>query len=127
MALNGVFELGVIKIKGEIVFLTEISVNASRTLTPRMTCDSEDPKEIRKGTKKVEFTAKRDIADYMLSNLYDSGEEFQIILYNNNSEPPQAVMKLDKCILDKDDFGPIDGSKPVQQSVSGQAIARTMM
>ena len=127
MPLNGVFDLGVVKIKGEIVYLTEINVSASREISERKTCDSHDPKEIRRGSKQVTFTAKRDIDDFKLSNLYEIGESFPMMIYNNDVEPPQAVMKLEGCVISKDEFGPINGDKPVGQNIEGRATVRKLL
>jgi hypothetical protein len=124
MALKDVFQIGVIKIKGEPVVLDELSVNNSRSATPRYTCDSYESKGIMRGRKEVTFTIKRDLDGFYLSELYENGDSFDMLVYNNDVSPPELVMKLTGCVLTKDNFGPLSGDKVVGQDVEGRATAR---
>ena len=121
------FETGLMKIKGQVIKIQEITVNASRELTEVYNSDSHSPEEIRRGRKKVDFTIKRAYDGGKLSNMYEMGCEFGIVLYNNDTTPPQAVMALDKCVLGKDSIGNFDGSKMVAQDLDGKAAGRRIL
>ena len=121
------FETGLLKIKGEVIKIQEISVKSSKELTEIYNSDSHSPEEIRGGRKKVEFTIKRFADNAKLSTMYEIGCEFTIILYNNDSSPPQAIFALDRCKFSSDDWENFDGSKPVEQSLGGKAVARRIL
>jgi len=127
MAVDGVFELGLMKIKGETIKIEEITVTSTRDANERYTSDSYNAVEIRRGRKKIDFTIKRALDNGRLSEIYDNGEEFAIVLYNNDAVPPQAVVKLEGCVLSRDQLGTFSGDKPVQQDIEGKAISRTML
>jgi hypothetical protein len=127
MAVDGVFELGLMKIKGETIKIEEITVTSTRDANERYTSDSYNAVEIRRGRKKIDFTIKRALDNGRLSEIYDNGEEFAIVLYNNDAVPPVAVVKLEGCVLSKDQLGTFSGDKPVQQDIEGKAISRTML
>jgi hypothetical protein len=121
------FETGLLIIKGEKIKIQEVTVNASRELTEVYNSDSQDPEEIRKGRKKIDFTIKRALDNGKLSKMYERGCEFSILLYNNDITPPQPIMVLDKCVLGKDSIGNFDGSKPVTQDLDGKAASRRLL
>lgn len=121
------FETGLVMIKGEKIKVQEITVNASRELNEVYNSDSHDPEEIRRGRKKVDFTIKRALDNGKLSQMYEKGCEFAIVLYNNDVTPPQPVMVLEKCVLGKDSIGNFDGSKPVTQDLDGKATSRRLL
>jgi hypothetical protein len=125
--VSGVFDLGLMKIKGEKYFIEEITVTSTRENTERYTSDSYQPVEIRKGRLRIEFTIKRAWDDGRLSKVYEDGTEFQIMLYNNDVSPPEAVVRLDGCVLGKDQLGTFSGDKHVQQDLEGKAIARVVI
>jgi hypothetical protein len=127
MAVDGVFELGLMKIKGETIKIEEITVTSTRDANERYTSDSYNAVEIRRGRKKIDFTIKRALDNGRLSEIYDNGEEFAIVLYNNDAVPPEAVVKLEGCVLSRDQLGTFSGDKPVQQDIEGKAISRTML
>jgi hypothetical protein len=127
MPLNGVFELGLMKIKGETILIEEITVTSTREATERYTSDAYDAKEIRRGRKKIDFTIRRAWDHGRLSEIYETGEEFAIILYNNDATPPEAVVKLEGCVLSRDQLGTFSGDKVVQQDLEGKAITRTRL
>lgn len=127
MPLDGVFELGLLKIKGETIKIEEITVTSTRDANERYTSDSYDAAEIRRGRKKIDFTIKRAWDNGRLSNIFDNGEEFAIVLYNNDAVPPAPVVKLEGCVLSKDQLGTFSGDRPVTQDVEGKAISRTML
>lgn len=127
MPVDGVFELGLLKIKGETIKIEEITVTSTRDAAERYTSDSYDAAEIRRGRKKVDFTIKRAFDNGRLSAIFDQGEEFAIVLYDNDSVPPNPVVKLEGCVLSKDQLGTFSGDKPVTQDVEGKAISRTLL
>lgn len=121
------FETGLMTVNGEKIKIQEITVNATRELSEVYNSDSHAAEEIRRGRKKVDFTIKRALDNGRLSRIYESGCEFAIVLYNNDVNPPQAVMKLEKCVLGKDSIANFDGSKPVTQDLDGKAAYRTLL
>lgn len=121
------FETGLMTIKGEKITIQEITVNASRELSEVYNSDSHDPEEIRRGRKKVDFTIKRALDNGKLSQIYEKGCEFAIVLYNNDVTPPRPIMTLEKCVLGKDSIGNFDGSKPVTQDIDGKAATRRLL
>lgn len=127
MSVSEPFELGIIKVEGETILIEEITVTPSMTVDERYTSDSHVPKEIIKGKKKVEWTIKRAFDGNKLSKMYEAGTEFSMILYDNDTDPVTAVMKLDGCIIEKDTFGPLNGEKTVAQEISGRAASRTLL
>jgi hypothetical protein len=127
MGVSEPFDLGVAKIKGETIPLEGITVTSTRETNERYTSDSHAPVEIRKGRKKVDFTIKRAWDGGKLSTIYDSGEEFPIILYNNDVSPPEEALKLEGCVLSKEQLADFSGEKVVQQDLEGKAISRTVL
>jgi len=121
------FETGLLKIKGETIKVQEISIKATRDLTEVYNSDSHAPEEIRRGRKKVDFTIKRFADGAKLSKMYESGCEFAMVVYNNDPSPPQPMFALDKCVFGEDSWENFDGSKPVDQSLTGKAVARRLL
>lgn len=121
------FETGLLKIKGEVIKVQEITIKATRDLTEVYNSDSHSPEEIRRGRKKVDFTIKRFADGAKLSNMYEHGCEFAMVVYNNDPSPPQAVFSLDKCVFGEDSWENFDGSKPVNQTLTGKATARNVL
>jgi len=118
------FDTGLLVIQGQPIKIQEITVDASRDLSPIYSSDSKDPDEIRDGRKTVNFTIKRALDHGRMSEYYERGCEFTIILYNNDVKPPQKVMTLERCKLGKDSIGNFDGSDAVIQDLDGQATIR---
>jgi hypothetical protein len=121
------FETGLLIIGTQKITIQEITVNASRELSEVYNSDSHEPEEIRRGRKKVEFTIKRALDNGKLSQMYERGCEFSILLYNNDVTPPQPIMALDKCVFGKDSIGNFDGSKQVTQDLDGRAASRRLL
>ena len=121
------FETGLMTIKGEKITIQEITVNASRELNEVYNSDSHEAEEIRQGRKKVDFTIKRALDNGKLSQMYEKGCEFAIVLYNNDTVPPRPIMTLERCVLSKDSIGNFDGSKPVSQDIEGKAATRKLL
>ena len=121
------FETGLLKIKGEVIKVQEITIKATRELSEVYNSDSHAPEEIRRGRKKVDFTIKRFADNAKLSQMYENGCEFAMVVYNNDPTPPQAVFALDKCVFGEDSWENFDGSKYVNQSLTGKATARRIL
>ncbi len=121
------FETGLMMIKGDKIKIQEINVNASRDLNEVYSSDSHEPEEIRRGRKTVDFTIKRALDNGRLSQYYEIGCEFAIVLYNNDVSPPQPVMVLEKCVLGGDTIGNFDGTAPVTQDLTGKATQRRLL
>lgn len=118
------FDTGLLVIKGQPIKIQEITVNATRDLNEIYSSDSKDPDEIRDGRKKVDFSIKRALDHGRLTEYYERGCEFTIVLYNNDVKPPQKVMVLERCKLGKDSIGNFDGSNAVTQDLDGKATLR---
>lgn len=120
------FETGYILIGNKRFDVEEISVNASRDLTPYHVAAQRDPISLRPGKNKIEFTMKRAFSDAILAKMYDTCCIFAMLLINNdNPEKPQSIMMLEGCRLTQDNIGPINGSDVVTEDLQGTAIKRT--
>ena len=119
------FETGYIMIDGRRYDVEEISVNASRDMTPYHVAAQRDPIDQRPGKNKIEFSMKRAFSDATLSNLYDQCCVFDLLLINNDDpNSPQPVLLLTGCRLTQDNIGPINGSDIVSQDLQGVARKR---
>lgn len=118
------FETGLVVIKGEKIPVYEITVNATRELTPMYFSDSKEVHSIRSGRKKIDFTIRRALDGRKLSEMYERGCEFTLVLYNNDVQPPMRVMTLEGCVFSKDQASPFDGNSEVKQDLEGQAKRR---
>lgn len=119
------FETGYIMVDGRRYDVEEISVNASRDMTPYHVAAQRDPIDQRPGKNKIEFTMKRAFSDATLSNLYDKCCVFDLLLINNDDpNSPQPVLLLTGCRLTQDNIGPINGSDVVSQDLQGVARKR---
>lgn len=119
------FETGYIMIDGARYDVEEISVNASRDMTPYHVAAQRDPIDQRPGKNKIEFSMKRAFSDATLSNLYDQCCVFDLLLINNDDpNAPQPVLMLTGCRLTQDNIGPINGSDIVSQDLQGVARKR---
>lgn len=121
------FDTGLIKIKGEVIKLQEVNINASRDINEVYSSDSHDPEEIRPGRKKIDFTIKKALDNGRLARMYEEGCEFPLLVYNNDVKPPQPVMVLERCVFGKDSIGNFDGTKPVTQDLDGKAVSRRIL
>lgn len=127
MSVREPFELGIMKIAGETIYIEGITVTPSMTVDERYTSDSHIPKEVIKGKKKIEWTVKRAFDGNKLSQYYEDGTEFEMILYDNDTDPVTPIMKLSGCLIEKDVFGEMNGDKSVPQELSGRAASRTLL
>ena len=119
------FETGYIMIDGRRYDVEEISVNASRDMTPYHVAAQRDPIDQRPGKNKIEFSMKRAFSDATLSNLYDQCCVFDLLLINNDDpNSPQPILLLTGCRLTQDNIGPINGSDIVSQDLQGVARKR---
>lgn len=119
------FETGYIIIGNKRFDVEEISVNASRDMTPYHVASQRDPIDQRPGKNKIEFSMKRAFSDAILGKMYDSCCVFSLLLINNdNPLKPQQIMLLEGCRLTQDNIGPINGSDVVSEDLSGVARRR---
>ena len=119
------FETGYILIDEHRYDVEEISINASRDMTPYHVAAQRDPIDQRPGKNKIEFSMKRAFSDATLSNLYDKCCKFDLVLVNNdNPDAPQRIVMLTDCRLTQDNIGPINGSDVVSQDLQGVAAKR---
>lgn len=119
------FETGYIMIDGHRYDVEEISINASRDMTPYHVAAQRDPIDQRPGKNKIEFSMKRAFSDATLSYLYDQCCVFDLLLLNNDDpNNVQPVVMLTGCRLTQDNIGPINGSDVVSQDLQGVAARR---
>ena len=119
------FETGYIMIDGNRYDVEEISINASRDMTPYHVAAQRDPIDQRPGKNKIEFSMKRAFSDATLSRLYDNCCVFDLLLLNNDDpDSVQPVIMLTGCRLTQDNIGPINGSDVVSQDLQGVATKR---
>lgn len=119
------FETGYILIDGHRYDVEEISVNASRDMTPYHVAAQRDPIDQRPGKNKIDFSMKRAFSDATLSHLYDECCKFDLVLVNNDDpDNPQRLLMLKDCRLTQDNIGPINGSDVVSQDLQGVASKR---
>ena len=119
------FETGYIMIDGHRYDVEEISINASRDMTPYHVAAQKDPIDQRPGRNKIDFTMKRAFSDATLANLYDKCCVFDLLLINNDDPNAiQPVVLLRGCRLTQDNIGPINGSDVVSEDLQGVATKR---
>lgn len=119
------FETGYIMIDGNRYDIEEISINASRDMTPYHVAAQRDPIDQRPGKNKIDFSFKRAFSDATLSRLYDNCCVFDLLLLNNDDpDSIQPVIMLTGCRLTQDNIGPINGSDVVSQDIQGVATKR---
>lgn len=119
------FETGYIIIGRKRFDVEEISVNASRDMTPYHVASQRDPIDQRPGKNKIEFSFKRAFSDAILAKMYDSCCVFSMLLINNDDPTaPQQILMLEGCRLTQDNIGPINGSDVVSEDLQGVAIRR---
>lgn len=119
------FETGYIMIDGHRYDIEEISINASRDMTPYHVAAQRDPIDQRPGKNKIDFSFKRAFSDATLSKIYDDCCVFDMLLLNNDDpDNVQPVIMLTGCRLTQDNIGPINGSDVVSQDIQGVATRR---
>lgn len=118
------FETGYILINDERYDVEEISINASRDMTPYHVAAQKDPIAQRPGKNKIEFSFKRAFSNAILSNMYDTCCVFDLILVNCDAASDQQLLLLKDCRLTQDNIGPINGSDVVSQDIQGVATKR---
>lgn len=119
------FETGYIIIGKKRFDVEEISINASRDITPYHVASQRDPIDQRPGKNKIEFSFKRAFSDAILANMYDSCCVFSLLLINNdNPTNKQQVVLLEGCRLTQHNIGPVNGSDVVSEDIQGVANRR---
>ena len=119
------FETGYIIIGKKRFDVEEISINASRDMTPYHVAAQRDPIDQRPGKNKIEFSFKRAFSDAILANMYDTCCVFSLLLINNDDPTnQQQVVLLEGCRLSQDNIGPVNGSDVVSEDLQGVARRR---
>lgn len=119
------FETGYIIIGKRRFDVEEISINASRDITPYHVAAQRDPIDQRPGKNKIEFSMKRAFSDAILAHMYDTCCVFSLLLINNdNPQDQQQVVLLEGCRLSQDNIGPVNGSDVVSEDLQGVARRR---
>ena len=119
------FETGYIIIGKRRFDVEEISINASRDITPYHVAAQRDPIDQRPGKNKIEFSFKRAFSDAILANMYDTCCVFSLLLINNDDPTnQQQVVLLEGCRLTQDNIGPVNGSDVVSEDLQGVARRR---
>lgn len=119
------FETGYIIIGKRRFDVEEISINASRDITPYHVAAQRDPIDQRPGKNKIEFSFKRAFSDAILANMYDTCCVFSLLLINNDDPTnQQQVVLLEGCRLSQDNIGPVNGSDVVSEDLQGVARRR---
>ncbi|SRR5690606_296358 len=124
-----IFELGKVSFDGKEIYLEEITVNVTRELNEYYTTDSFEPKDIRPGRQKIDFTIRKakDLSrtGSLLMCWFANTKKFNMTLYalNVNQEKckPRKVAELYGCRLSRNQIGNFDASKPVQEDIEGKA------
>lgn len=119
------FETGYIIIGKKRFDVEEISINASRDMTPYHVAAQRDPIDQRPGKNKIEFSFKRAFSDAILAHMYDTCCVFSLLLINNdNPTNQQQIVLLEGCRLSQDNIGPVNGSDVVSEDLQGVARRR---
>lgn len=119
------FETGYIIIGKKRFDVEEISINASRDMTPYHVAAQRDPIDQRPGKNKVEFSFKRAFSDAILANMYDTCCVFSLLLINNDDPTnQQQIVLLEGCRFTQDNIGPVNGSDVVSEDLQGVARRR---
>ncbi len=140
-----VFELGQIMVDGAgPIYVEEITVNTTQELHTYYTTDSFDPKAVRPGRRKYDFTIKRaedrSKSGQTFRKLFEQQntgktgtnpkDGFDLTIYalnvGNEVATPEKLFTLTGCRLSKDNLGNFDTSKPVQNDLEGQATGRDL-
>ena len=108
----------------------EVSVDLSRDLKEYYSAGSPDASALIPGQNKIEFSIKRVFNNTVMAQIYLKRCSFQMILYNNSSEPTElssgeAVCTLSGCMLSKDSIGTLGNGEAVTEDISGSALSIT--
>lgn len=125
-----IFELGKVSFDGKEIFLEEITVNVTKDLNDYYTTDSFEPKDVRPGRQRIEFTIRKakdlSATGSTLMCWFASTKKFNMTLYalNVNEErcKPRKVAELYGCRLSRNQIGNFDASRPVQEEIEGRAM-----
>ena len=119
------FETGYIMIDGHRYDVEDISINASRDMTPYHVAAQRDPIDQRPGKNKIDFSMKRAFSDATLAHMYDQCCIFDLLLINNDDPNAiQPVVLLTGCRFTQDNIGPVNGSDVVSEDLQGVATRR---
>lgn len=105
----------------------EVSVDLSRDLKEHYHSGVSKPAALVPGQEKISFKIKRIFSNTTLVKIYLNRCYFNMILFNNSSDPGEntqgeEVCSLVNCMLDKDSLGSLGKGDPVTEDVSGKAL-----
>jgi hypothetical protein len=121
--VNGYIVLG----KKTRMEVEEVSVDLSRDLKEHYTSGVSKPNALIPGQEKIDFKIKRVLSNTTLAKIYEKRCSFDMILFNNSSDPGnnttgEQVCALSGCMLSKDSIGTLGKGEAVTEDVSGKAL-----
>lgn len=121
--LNGYLILG----KNTRIEVEEISVDLSRDLKEHYNSGSNKPSTLIPGQEKITFKIKRIFSNTTLTQIYLKRCSFDMILFNNSSDPGEnttgeQICALSGCMFEKDSFSGLGKGEAVTEDIDGRAL-----
>lgn len=121
--LNGYLILG----KNTRIEVEEISVDLSRDLKEHYNSGSSKPSTLIPGNEKISFKIKRIFSNTTLTQIYLKRCSFDLILFNNSSDPGEnttgeQICALSGCMLEKNSLSGLGKGEPVTEDIDGRAL-----
>ena len=120
---NGYILLG----KNTRIEVEEVSIDLSRDLKEHYNSGSNTPSTLIPGQEKIDFKIKRIFSNTTLMHVYLKRCSFDMILFNNSSDPGtnttgEQICALSGCMLSKNSLGTLGKGEAVQEDISGKAL-----
>lgn len=120
---NGYIIIG----KNTRIEVEEVSIDLSRDLKEYYNSGSNTPATLIPGQEKIDFKIKRIFSNTTLTQVYLKRCSFQMVLYNNSSDPGtnttgEEVCALSGCMFSKDTLGTLGKGEAVTEDLSGKAL-----
>lgn len=120
---NGYLILG----KSTRIEVEEVSIDLSRDLKEHYNSGSNTPSTLIPGQEKISFKVKRIFSNTTLTQVYLKRCSFDMILFNNSSDPGEGttgeqVCALSGCMFEKDSLGTLGKGEAVTEDLSGKAL-----
>lgn len=120
---NGYILLG----KNTRIEVEEVSIDLSRDLKEHYNSGSNTPSTLIPGQEKIDFKIKRIFSNTTLMQVYLKRCSFDMILFNNSSDPGtnttgEQICALSGCMLSKNSLGTLGKGEAVQEDISGKAL-----
>ena len=121
--LNGYIVIG----KNTRIEVEEISVDLSRDLKEHYNSGSSKPSTLIPGQEKISFKMKKIFSNTTLTQIYLKRCSFDLILFNNSSDPGEnttgeQVCALSGCVLEKVSLSGLGKGEPVTEDIDGRAL-----